>query len=343
MTRTSLAVVVAAAGLALAGAEVEGQGAGAQQPYPVGNALGLPMTPSDDGGFNPISSNVKVYGSVYSAESCSYDPVRELIVIPNRGVPQNVQVNNAWITFMNHDGSIHTSRWLGIQAPEQRATLDPPLILNEPFGSDIADGVLYLADRDGGTSPGDPSVAVIRRFDMATGRPLGESRVEEVAWFNDIEVAADGTVFATVSGAAGENPDTSTWQLWRVPQEGEATMIVRGAPLARPNGVAIDGDGNVVVVNMATPDVVTFTPEGEVVRTERAAQAGNDGIVIMADGTKYVSSVLEGGVSRIGPGQAAELIAENIPNAASMCYDEGANQLVIPMNANNAMAFISLD
>ena len=27
---------------------------------------------------------------------------------------------------------------------------------------------------------------------------------------------------------------------------------------------------------------------------------------------------------------------------ASMCYDAGADQLVIPMNANNAMAFIPL-
>ena len=62
----------------------------------------------------------------------------------------------------------------------------------------------------------------------------------------------------------------------------------------------------------------------------------------MPDGTKYVSSVQNGGVSRIRPGQPAELIAQNIPSAASMCYDAGANQLVIPMNANNALAFIPL-
>jgi predicted ATP-dependent Lon-type protease len=36
----------------------------------------------------------------------------------------------------------------------------------------------------------------------------------------------------------------------------------------------------------------------------------------------------------------AELIARNIPSAASMCYDAGANQLVIPMNANNGLAFV---
>ena len=97
------------------------------------------------GKFESMSKNVKVYGSVYSAESCSYDATRGVIVAPNRGVAQNVQTNNAWITFLNHDGSVHTSRWVGIQNPADRANLKPPLVLNEPLGSDIAGGVLYLA------------------------------------------------------------------------------------------------------------------------------------------------------------------------------------------------------
>jgi hypothetical protein len=88
--------------------------------------------------------------------------------------------------------------------------------------------------------------------------------------------------------------------------------------------------------------VLTFSREGSLLRTEQAAQAASDGIVIMDDGTKYVSSVILGGVSRIRPGQAGELIAENIPSAASMCHDAGAGQLVIPMNANNAIALIKL-
>jgi DNA-binding beta-propeller fold protein YncE len=124
---------------------------------------------------------------------------------------------------------------------------------------------------------------------------------------------------------------------------GAAEIVVQGAPLARPNGVAFDGDGNVVVVNIDTDAVLTFSPAGELRATEHAAQAGSDGLVIMPDGTKYVSSVREGGISRIRPGGAAELIAENIPNPASMCYDAGANQLVSPMNANNALAFIPLE
>ena len=309
------------------------------QPFSVGNALGLPITPAADGTFNPMSSNVKVYGSVYSAESCSYDPVRNVIVVPNRGVGQNVQTNNAWITLLNHDGSVHTSRWIGIQNPgPQRDNLNPKLVLNEPFGSDIVNGVLYLADRDGGTTPQDPIVSVIRRFDMKTGAPAGELRPANAPWFNDIEVTDNGTVYASVTGGTEAN----TWQIWRVMPDGTGSVFVQGAPLNRPNGVALDAQGNIVVVNIGDDAVLTFAPDGKLVRTEKAAQAGNDGLVIMADGTKYVSSVVNGGVSRIRPGQAPELIAQNIPNAASMCYDAGANQLVIPMNPNNGLAFVPL-
>lgn len=304
-------------------------------PYPVGNRLGLPILPAADGRFAPMSPNVKVYGSVYSAESCSYDAERGLIVVPNRGVSPNVRANDAWITLLNHDGSVHTSRWIGVQnAGGQRDSLTPPLVLNEPFGSDIVNGVLYLADRDGGTTPADTAVNVVRRFDLRTGAPMAGIRVPGAPWFNDIAVTGDGTVYGTATGAG---------QLWRVSPSGEARVFVQGAPLNRPNGVAIDGQGGIVVVNSGSDSVLTYSSAGTLVRTERAAQSGSDGIVIVPDGTKYVSSVVNGGVSRLRPGQRAELIAENIPNAASMCLDSGANQLVIPMNANNALAFVSLN
>ena len=304
-------------------------------PYFVGNPLGMPINPAADGKFDPMSSNVKVYGSVYSAESCSYDPVRKVIVVPNRGVGQNVRTNDAWITFLNHDGSVHTSRWVGIQNPgDQRNNMTPPLVLNEPLGSHIANGVLYLADRDGGTGPNDPAVSVIRSFDMKTGMPGKSFRVEKSTGFNDIEVASDGTIYATQTGAGGPNPDPTTWQVWKITPDGAASIFVQGAPMRQPNGI--------VVVNIGTEDVITYSKDGKVVRTEKAAQSGNDGLVVMKDGTKYVSSVVNGGVSRIRPGRPAELIARNIPNPASMCYDADANQLVIPMNANNALSFIKL-
>ena len=170
------------------------------QPYMLGNPLGLPINPAPNGTFSPMSSNVKVYGAIYSAESCSYDPDRGVIVVPNRGVPQNVQTNNAWISFLNHDGSVHTARWIGIANPgPQRANSTPPLVLNEPLGSDIVNGTLYLADRDGGTGQTDPSVSVVRTFNMKTGMPGREYRVEKSTGFNDLAIDKAGNIYGTVT------------------------------------------------------------------------------------------------------------------------------------------------
>jgi len=339
MKRVNLLVGVGALAIAILPGASLAQQPPAAQPFVVGNPVGLPIAPAADGKFEPISSNVKMYGAIYSAESCSYDEGRGVIVVPNRGVPQSVQGNNAWVSLINHDGSVHTARWIGVQNPPERTALTPALVLNEPYGSDIANGMLYVADRDGGTTATEQNVAVIRRFDMRTGAPAGEIRVERAQWINDIEVATDGTIYATVTGTA----DATTWQVLKVAPDGTTSVFVQGAPLFQPNGVAFDPQGNIVVVNVGDAAVLTFSPAGQLLKTEQAAQPGNDGLVIMPDGTKYVSSVRNGGVSRIRPGQPAELIARNIPSAASMCYDSGANQLVIPMNANNGLAFVRLD
>lgn len=287
---------------------------------------GTPLGINGPGGFVPMSENVKVYGAVVNAESCSYDPVRDLIVVVNRGVDQTAIENDAFISFLNHDGSVHTANWLGIDRDG--------LILNHPLGSEVWRGRLYVADRDGGTGRDDPSVSVVRWFDMASGQPLGSARVEDSGGFNDIALAADGTIYASQT----RDPQ----RIYRILPDGSSDVFLEGAPLSLPNGVAIDNDGNIVVVNVGDDAVLTFSPSGQLLMTEHAAQAGSDGIEIMADGTKYVSSVRLGGVSRIRPGMAAELIAENIPSAASMCYDEGGNQLVIPMNPNNAVAIVPL-
>ena len=255
---------------------------------------------------------------------------------PTAALAQNVQTNNAWVSFVNHDGSVHTSRWIGVQNPgEQRSNLKPPLVLNEPLGSDIANGVLYMADRDGGTTPTDPAVSVVRKFNMKTGAPAGEIRVPSRPASTTSKSPTTARSTRRRPALAGRIPIRRPGRSGRSRATATPSIFVQGAPLRQPNGIAFDPQGNIVVINIGNNEVLTFSPAGKLLKTENAVQPGNDGLVIMKDGTKYVSSVVNGGVSRIRPGRPAELIAQNIPNPASMCYDAGANQLVIPMNANN--------
>ncbi len=297
-------------------------------------AAGQPLGVMADGKFNAMSSNVKVYGSFNFAESCSYDEGRGLILVPSRGAGQNQIPNDGYVSLVNHDGSVHTAKWIG-------ATRDG-LTLNNPLGGDVHNGVYYLADVDGGLQTGEPTVSVVRKFDLKTGAPMGEIKSEGVPLLNDLAIAKDGTIYGTQTGVGGDKPDPKTWKVIKITPDGKSSEFVVGPPLFQPNGIAIDPAGNIVVINIGSNDVITFSPAGKVVKTEKAVQPGNDGLVILADGTKYVSSVMFGAISRIRPGQAAEAIAMNVPSAASMCHDSDANQLVIPMNPNNAIALISL-
>jgi len=307
-----LGILGIAFGAALGGAIVTqaqqgpgGSEAGAQ-PFVAGSPL--KMTP-----------NARTYGGFRFAESISYDAERDLYVAVNAGIAQDVVPNDGYISLVNPDGTAHTLKWIGVNRNG--------LTLNHPLGSDIANGRLYVVDID-----------TVRWFDMATGRPLGQIAVSGVTRFNDLEVADDGTIYATQTG----DETSASWRVYRITPQGQASVLVTGAPLNRPNGIAFDPQGNVVVVNIGSSDVLTFSPSGTLVRTEQSTDAGNDGLAILADGTKYVSSVRQGTVARIRPGQPAELVASGIPNAASMAHDSKRNRLIIPMNDWNAITFVDL-
>jgi DNA-binding beta-propeller fold protein YncE len=284
----------------------------APKPFAAGTPLG---TTNEAGTAMTMSRNVKVFGSFKFAESCTYDPARNLIVAMNAGNPQMVESNDGYVSLLNPDGSVHTSKWIGV-------TRDG-LTLNHPLGSAIANGTLYAADLN-----------TVRTFDLATGAPKAAFEIAEANNLNGIAVASDGTIYVSNTG----NPQ----RIYKVTASGTSSVFIDGQPLLQPNGVAIDPDGNIVVVNIGNNSVLTFDRTAKLLKTERAVEAGNDGIVILPDGTKYVSSVRFGSVSRIRPGRPAEAIATGIPSAASMCYDPKQNQLVIPMNNHNAMAFIAL-
>lgn len=284
----------------------------AAQDFQAGDPLGAV---NEAGVRMEMSDNVKVFGSFHFTESCTFDPDKNLILSMNAGERAEGAVEDGFVSLINPDGSVHTAKWIG-------ATRDG-LELRDPIGSAISNGVLYTVDS-----------GFVRSFDLETGRPMRSIQIPGAGFLNGIAVADDGTVYVSDS-RPGE-------LIYKVTPDGSSSVFAEGAPLAVPNGVAMDNDGNIVVVNIGSNAVITYNPAGDIVRTEYAAEAGNDGVVVTADGTKYVSSVRFGSVSKIVPGEEAEVIATGIPSAASLCYDSVQHQLVIPLNPNNALAFIKL-
>ncbi len=277
---------------------------------------GLPLGATNEAGVRQeLSDNVKVFGSFHFTESCTFDPDRNLILSMNAGNRFDGAPDDGFVSLINPDGSVHTSKWIG-------ATRDG-LELIKPIGSAIRNGVLYTVDS-----------GFVRSFDLESGRPLRSIEVPGSGFLNGIAVTDDGIAYVS---------DTRPDQVvYRVMPDGSSSVFAEGEPLSFPNGVAIDNDGNIIVVNIGSTSVVTYDAAGEIVRMENSAESGSDGVVVLPDGTKYVSSVRYGSVSKLVVGEDTEVIATGIPNAASMCYDAIQHQLVIPMNPNNALAFIEL-
>lgn len=299
-----------------------------------GEAGSLDGITTDDGTFTPVSDNVQVFPVTENAESCVYDSDRGAILAINRAQAPRKELNDGFISLIAHDGSVETARWIGESG-------EGPL-LNQPYGSAIAAGTLYVADRNGGTGKNDPTRAVLRMYDLLTAESRGEVDIDSPG-LNDIAVAPDGTVYGTQTNAGGKNKGPDTWKVFRVSSDGDVSVLIEGEPLNEPNGIEIDGEGNIVVVNLGDAGVLTFSPDGELLKSEESAQPGSDGLVVLSDGTKYVNSLRQGGVTKISPNGTAELIATGIPGSASMCHDPESNQLVIPLGANNALAFVPLD
>lgn len=109
--------------------------------------------------------------------------------------------------------------------------------LNNPLGSAISNGVLYAAD-----------VNHVRSFDLKTGKPLRSILVPGATFLNGIAVADDGTVYASNT----RNPEL----IYKVTPDGASSVFAESGPITMPNGVALDGDGN-IVVNVGSTAVIT--------------------------------------------------------------------------------------
>jgi len=316
-----------------------------RQPFVAGHPVGVEV----DGIYTPLSGNAVVFGGLVSPHSCAFDTNRGLVIVPSRGYGQNLVPNDAYVFLVNSDGSVHTLKWIGINR-------NGGLVLNDPTGTVITNGTLYIADIEGGTRAAGggvnrPTTAVIRMFDAVTGEPTGSIAVEDSPGFQGIAVAPDGTIYAVQTGPGGTYPPPESQRVYRIGADGTWAVLAEGAPLSGPSAIAVDSDGNVVVVNNRNDDLMTFSPEGVFLTVEDAAATGpaatllltgNASVVATAEGVRYVSSATFGAITRILPRQLAEVIAIGVQEAISMCHDPVGRKLSVPLGGGNALAIIQL-
>lgn len=251
-----------------------------------------------------------------SPESVLHDPEQDVYFVSNiNGDPTGTDDNGYISRIRAADHGIEP-RWIdGARAD---------VTLHAPKGMALVGDELWVADID-----------TVRRFDRRTGEERAPVAVPGPLFLNDLAAGADGEVFASDTGLAGnaEGFEASSMDaIYRV-SEGGAERIATGSDLNRPNGL--------VVVD-SSPWVVTFGANelyridgGAKTDVRRLPMGSLDGLVRLADGTFLVSSWDANGIYRGRESGSFELVIESTNSPADIGFDAERNLVLVPnLNEN---------
>lgn len=295
-----LAMAVLAVSIAACGGEEEGAEVAPEATLP--SAVSVTV----DGFSTPESALHDEESGVYLVSNISGGPMEE--------------DNDGFISRVSPEGAIVEERWI--------AGGTGGVTLNAPKGMGILGDTLIVSDIDR-----------IRLFDRNSGQPLGEWPISGVTFLNDVAVGPDGAVYVSDTGmrigpAGMEHAGTDA--VYRLSAAGDATPVVSGDSLQRPNGLAVSPAG-LVVVPFGSNEVMRVDPQGNLSTVATLPGGQLDGVVRLADGFLLVSSWETSAVYRLNPDGTSTVALEGVESPADIGYDAVNNRLLVPLFQANQL------
>ncbi|MFA7595207.1 MAG: hypothetical protein WCY92_02535 [Novosphingobium sp.] len=262
----------------------------------------------------PVAAQPHSFGGFQIPESAVYDERRDAYLIASMG-----DGNAGYISIVNPDGTLWQRDWL--------AHGKDGVELVRPFGSEISNGILYVAD-----------TPFVRSFDVASGKPLRSVRVEGATVLNDLAIAGDGTVYVTDTG---DRNNSIPGGIHRIAPDGTVSGFVSGEDVANPNGIVIDASGNIVNVAMASSRLFVRSPDGKLLQSIDLGHERNDGIIALEDGSFIVSSLGGGTLLRVGTDGSVSPLAD-VDMPASIGFDTKRHVVIVPQLRRNSVTLVPL-
>jgi hypothetical protein len=270
-----------------------------------------------------------------SPESALYDPVADVYLVSNvSGGPADAD-NDGFISKVSPEGALLELRW--IDAASAKTTL------NAPKGMALVGETLFVADID-----------VVRAFDRASGKALGDVAIPSATFLNDLVAGPDGKLYVSDTGV-GRKPGSAELgpngsdAVYVIDAQRSVKELAKNAELAQPNGLAIDngsfGAKGSLIVAASSGEVYRLDAKGEKSPLGRPA-GGLDGLVLTPGGRLVVSSWEASGVfitaaSPASPASGAagafEPLITELTSPADIGYDVKRRQLLVPLFRENAL------
>ncbi len=246
------------------------------------------------------------------------DPATGQYFISNENGGPIERDNNGFITKLDEHGKIVALKFI--------AGGTAGVTLHAPNGMAILDKTLFVSD-----------ITTVRRFDLATGRPLGEIDLSAVTVDFLTGLATDGAGLLYIA-------DTGADTILKVATRSGAkpTVLVKDAVLAGPYGLAVNPTtGALVAVSWNEGKILEIATAGSVkilfANSFFSARFGNlAGVDFDAFGNMYVADFSQGKVFRIDPGFRIQTIAEFLTTPAGVAIDRKNHLILVPYLSGNA-------
>jgi sugar lactone lactonase YvrE len=266
----------------------------------------------------PPTPAVKFATDLQTPESVLWDEARDRYLVSNiNGRPVDAD-NNGFISELSPDGKVVKAKW--IEGGKNKVTL------NGPKGMAIVKDVLYVADLD-----------TVRMFDVKSGAPKGEIKLDGATFANDVAASDDGKVYVSDSGLKMEGSDfkpTGTDAVWVI-EKGKAKPLAKSTDLAKPNGLLVDGK-SLLVVAFGSNELYRLDEKGQKSDVTKLPKGSLDGIVKVGD-VLYVSSWEGQAVYKGKIGGAFEPALQSLEAPADIGFDKKRNRILVPRFLGNAV------
>lgn len=249
-------------------------------------------------------------------ESVVVDVLQDVYFVSNINGNPSARDGNGFISKLRPDGTIEALEWI--------AGGRDGVTLHAPKGLALIGDTLWVADLD-----------ALRAFHRGTGAPMATVEFgPRAAFLNDVAVGLDGALYVSESGIrftpeGGVEP-TGLDAVFRVGPGRRIERLLDGAAVPRPNGVALNPEGDgLLVVSIADPGM----------RLWQAGRAGavpagtgfgpHDGLAVLDDGRVLASSWADSSIAVLGT-EPSRLVT-GLPSPADFDVDRRRGRLVVPL------------
>ncbi|HTV24869.1 MAG TPA: hypothetical protein VMG12_39520 [Polyangiaceae bacterium] len=261
-----------------------------------------------------------------SPESALYDAIADVYLVSNvSGGPADAD-NDGFISKVSPDGTLLELRW--IDAASAKTTL------NAPKGMALVGETLFVTDID-----------VVRAFDRASGKALGDVAIPSATFLNDVAASSDGKLYVSDTGVGKKAGSTElapngSDAVYVIDAQRSVKELAKDPELEQPNGLVAQRGS--VIVAATSGQVYRLDAKGEKTLLGKPA-GGLDGLVLTPGGRLIVSSWEASSVFIAAEAQGADgsltfepLIAE-LNSPADIGYDVKRRQLIVPLFRENAL------